>query len=139
MAKFIFDSFALTALVEDEPGRTRVSEIIEDARSGVSQIAMSVVNLGESLYTARRRRQEAGLVYVLNLFAGLPIELVNADLSLTISAARIKAVIPIAFGDCFAAALAIERSATLVTGDPEFERLSNAVTIEWLPQLRRRR
>jgi ribonuclease VapC len=35
------------------------------------------------------------------------------------AAAHLKAVHPIAFADCFAAATAIARTATLLTGDPE--------------------
>jgi predicted nucleic acid-binding protein len=36
-----------------------------------------------------------------------------------LAAARLKAVHPIAFADCFAAAAATARQATLLTGDPE--------------------
>ena len=36
-----------------------------------------------------------------------------------LAAARIKAAHPIGFADCFAAATAAARDATLLTGDPE--------------------
>jgi hypothetical protein len=44
------------------------------------------------------------------------------------------AVHAVAYADAFAAALAQESAATLVTGDPEFEILGDVLTIQWLPQ-----
>jgi len=111
----------------------RVRELLSEAESGVSRLVMTTINLGETLYVSYRRRGPEGLVGVLNLTADLPIELVDTDLQLVVSAARIKAVTPIAYGDCFAAALALHRGATVVTGDREFERVQHLVTIEWLP------
>jgi len=46
--------------------------------------------------------------------------------------AKLKAYQAIALGDCFAAALAIERRCPVITGDKEFERLGNLLTVEWL-------
>jgi hypothetical protein len=40
----------------------------------------------------------------------------------------------IAYADAFAAALAQESAATLVTGDPEFVLLKDILEIKWLPQ-----
>ena len=60
------------------------------------------------------------------------IELVDADKTLTILAARFKAKYPIAYADCFAAALAFQRKAVVVTGDPEFQKLSGSISIEWI-------
>ena len=137
MSDYVFDSFALTAYVLEEPGKARVSELIEEGRAGSSRLLMTTVNLGETLYiTERRHGAPSAAVYVLNLFADLPIELVDADRFLTIAAARIKAVTPISFGDCFAAALALQRTATVVTGDWEFQRVEHIVPIEWLPRAR---
>ncbi len=97
---------------------------------------MTTVNLGETLYVTYRRRGPQGMVEVLNLVADLPIELVDADLPLTVAAARIKAVTPISYADCFAAALALHQQATVITGDREFERLTRLIPVEWLPGAR---
>ena len=126
----------MTAYVQGEAGGVRVRELFGEAESGVSRLVMTTVNLGETLYVSYRRRGPQGLVEVLNLAADLPIALVNVDLPLTVMAARIKAVTPIAYGDCFAAALALQRGATVITGDREFERLEHFITIEWLPGVR---
>jgi ribonuclease VapC len=129
---YVLDSFALTAYVQDEVGGARVRELLDEAAAGASRLVMATVNLGETLYVIYRRRGPQGLVEVLNLAADLPIELANVDLPLTVAAAQIKAVYPIAYGDCFAAALGMQRSATVVTGDREFERLERLIPIEWL-------
>jgi predicted nucleic acid-binding protein len=131
---YVFDSFALVAYLQGEPGAARVNEIVEAAGAGEGSLSMTTVNVGESVYIAYRRQGSRGVVRVLDLLASLPIEIVDADLQLSVTAARIKAVTPIAYGDCFAAALALERGATLLTGDPEFEQLGGLVEVEWLPR-----
>lgn len=134
MTEYVLDSFALTAYIQRETASTRVRELFEEAQVGTTQLFMTTVNLGESLYIIHRRQGANGFVQALNLAADLPIEMVDVDLSLTVSAARIKAVTPIAFGDCYAAALALERNAPVLTGDPDFERLTRLIEVEWLPQ-----
>ena len=61
------------------------------------------------------------------------IQLVDANRDLTYRAAKLKAIYHIAYADCFAAALSLKLKATVVTGDPEFEKLSHEVTIYWIP------
>ena len=133
MTDYVLDSFALIAFLQNEPGGARVQELFAKAESGQTRLAMTVVNLGETLYVTYRRGGPARFVDTLNLVPDLPLEMVDVDVSLAVTASRIKAVLPIAFGDCFAAALAIDRRATVVTGDPEFERLAHVIPIEWLP------
>jgi predicted nucleic acid-binding protein len=67
----------------------------------------------------------------------LPIRLVEADMELTGQAADLKTSArrrrrAFSYADCFAAALAQQLDATLVTGDPEFEQVQDVVRIEWL-------
>ena len=49
-----------------------------------------------------------------------------------IEAARLKASNSLSLVDCFAAATAIRERAPLVTGDPEFKKLGEAVEIDWV-------
>jgi predicted nucleic acid-binding protein len=131
---YVLDSFALIAYAEGEPTESRVNEVIGEAQAGASSIAMTTVNIGEVLYTSQRRHGVQGVVHALNLISEIPLEVVDVDMNLAILAARIKAVTPIAYGDCFGAALALQRSAVFLTGDPEFARLQGLITVEWLPQ-----
>jgi predicted nucleic acid-binding protein len=58
--------------------------------------------------------------------------MVNVHRSLAFAAAHIKANHALSLADAFAAALAKEKNARLVTGDPEFETLANDLAILWL-------
>jgi ribonuclease VapC len=49
-----------------------------------------------------------------------------------IQAARIKAEYPLSFADCFAVATARKNNSVIMTGDPEFKRIENLVTVEWI-------
>ena len=93
---------------------------------------MTVVNLGEVLYRTIRNRGDEAVPDVLALIGRLPIEVVEIDVGLTVNAARFKAAHPIAYADCFAAALAAELGAKVVTGDREFEVFGDEVDVEWL-------
>jgi predicted nucleic acid-binding protein len=68
----------------------------------------------------------------LNEIAQLPIEIVGVDMELTKLAASLKAQHNLPYADCFAAALAQARKATLVTSDKDFERARPAVKILWV-------
>jgi predicted nucleic acid-binding protein len=79
---------------------------------------MSWINLGEVHYVLRRLHgQDAATETVRDLRAAINARL--PDERLVISAACIKADHPMAYADAFAAALAVDSSATLWTGDPE--------------------
>ncbi len=62
-----------------------------------------------------------------------PIEIVAADQTMTLDAARFKARYRLAYADCFAAALAARKRAFLISGDPEFALIEKEVKLLWLP------
>jgi predicted nucleic acid-binding protein len=97
----------------DEPAATAVQEAFEGERPW-----MSWLNVGEVAYQLERRHgaDEAALV-VRRLRAAVTLDDVTPERVL--AAAHLKAAHPIAFAECFAAATAAARGATLYTGDPE--------------------
>lgn len=108
------DSWAVLAWLDgDEPAASTVQHTLEAERPW-----MSWLNLGEVAYQLERRHgaDEAELV-VGRLRAAIALDDVTP--ARVLAAARIKAEHPIAFADCFAAATATARSATLLTGDPQ--------------------
>jgi ribonuclease VapC len=129
---FVLDSFALLAYFEDEAGAERVQHILAQAAKGRAALAMSLINWGEVLYALQRSRGETGRNAAVSVIDQLPISLIAPDRAQTMAAAGLKARHPIAYADCFAAALAISRKARLVTGDPEFRRLEKDIPIDWL-------
>jgi ribonuclease VapC len=62
----------------------------------------------------------------------MAIEIVDADWQLTRQAAAFKVNGKISYGDCFAAALAKNRQAELITGDAEFKVLQDEINISWI-------
>jgi predicted nucleic acid-binding protein len=128
----VLDSYALIAFFEDEPGADQVYRLLLDAeRSGV-KLLMSVINLGEVWYSIARGYSVATAEEKLREIREMAIETVDADWNLTRQAAKFKAGGRIAYADCFAAALAKDRKAQLVTGDPEFKALECEVNILWI-------
>jgi ribonuclease VapC len=95
---------------------------------------MTWVSAGEVGYIIRRRWGMERMQAALAMLEATAIEIVPVDRQLALRAAHIKAEHPIAYADAFAAALALAAGARLVTGDPEFERLSDNLSIHWLPR-----
>lgn len=132
MAAKVLDSYAVMAFLEDEPGADLVRGLILKAEESDLKLLMSVVNLGEVWYSiARTTSPETADQYVREI-QGMAIETVDADWQLTRQAAAFKAEGNIAYGDCFAAALAKDRKADLVTGDKEFKVLEGEINVTWL-------
>ena len=93
---------------------------------------MSVINWGEVYYNPLREEGVKTAEKVIEQLRKYPIELVDADLKLTYEAAKLKARYKIAYADCFAAALSRKLNAVIVTGDPEFRKLGDEYSIQWL-------
>jgi ribonuclease VapC len=118
--RYVLDSYAVIAFFEGQAGGERVESLLQQAEKGNCTLYMSVVNLGEILYTVERERGIPVAQWTLARLDELPIVIVEADRALTLAAAHIKARYPVAYADVFAAALARILCAPLLTGDPEF-------------------
>jgi len=130
--KLVLDSYALIAYLEDEKGADTVQRVLEQAERGKSQVLMSMVNWGEVYYSICRTTGEKRAEECIAVVDQLPISLVAADRKQVCEASKIKAKHSIAFGDCFAAALAIQNGCEVITGDREFRKLGTKVRILYL-------
>lgn len=128
--KFVLDSFALIAFLEGEAGADIVQKVLEVGEKD-NLIYMSVINLGEVYYSMHRAKGPAQADEILEIIDQLPVAMVPADRAATLAAAKIKAMHPIAYGDCFAAALAIKNKCPVVTGDNEFKLIKD-ISIHWI-------
>ena len=131
---FVLDSFAVLALLGREPGSQEVADLLRKARGEEVRLLMTWVNAGEVAYIVERRWGAKRLYAALALMEATALEVVPVDRELALMAAHIKAAHAIAYADAFAAALAEQYAATLVTGDPEFKLLAGVLDIHWLPQ-----
>ena len=132
MAKVkVVDSWAVLAWLQNEPAAARVDRLLQDAHAGTLLLRMSWYNAAETFYILAKRGNLATAEDFIRFLPMLPVGVVLPDESGIIAAARVKATHPVAFGNAFAIALAIEQKASVVTGDPEIRRC-RAVAVDWL-------
>ena len=129
---YVLDSFAVLAYLGDEPGAEAVRAVIGHGRAGAGSVFMSTINLGECLYIIERERGLKATHRAIAAIDQLPVEVVAADRERAFAAAHIKAHHRMSFADAFAVALAQEKGAAVVTGDPEFGQVESLVAVHWL-------
>ncbi len=128
----VLDSHALLKLLRDEPGAGAVAQILEKAGERDHPVHMTEVNYAEVQYMIRRKDGDAAWQTIAGELVAAPIQFHPADRALADTAADLKARFKISLADAFAAALAKEKKAELVTGDPEFKALEKEINVHWL-------
>ena len=131
MKRYVLDASALMAFFEREPGADRVEGLLGAAAASHQPLLMSVVNWGEVYYSIWRKYGEDVARRTLAEIAQLPIELVDVDMETTRLAASFKAKHKLPYADAFAAALAQQRKAILITVDKDFLQIEKQVSILW--------
>lgn len=134
MANRVLDSWALMAFFEDEPAAEAVEELLDQASRGKHKLYLASINWAEVYYSTMREVSQEAAEQHAQVIANLPIEIVGMgdDLKLVRQAAIFKASYRLSLADAFAAALAHDKRAELVTGDQEFKALEKLVKIHWL-------
>lgn len=130
--RYLFDSHALLAFFQKEEGSEIVAKILRKSAKQLLDKFISVINLGEIVYMTQRRFGNNKKVEILGRVHQLGFNILPAPDSLVYKAAELKAEYPISYADCFALSCALEHSATLVTGDPEFKKVVHLVNIQWI-------
>ena len=132
MASQVLDSFALLAYLRDEGGAGFVQELLEKASRRDAPMLMTEVNYAEVKYIVLRKDGKEAWKEVAASLGSLPVEFVPTTRALADAAADFKATHRISLADAFAAALAKEKKAELITGDPEFKAMEKEIKIGWL-------
>jgi len=132
VAVFVLDSFAVMAHFQAESGGEKVLGMLEKAGNGEVVLAMSLINVGEVIYLTSREQGKTQAQTLLDDLRTLPITFYDATEERILAAAWLKAENSISYADAFAAALARELGAPLVTGDPELKQLKDSISIFWL-------
>jgi predicted nucleic acid-binding protein len=128
----VLDSHALLKLLRDEAGAETVGRILEKAGERDQPVHMTEVNYAEVQYMIRRKEGDAAWQTIAGELVAAPIQFHPAGRALADLAADFKARFKMSLADAFAAALAKEKKAELVTGDPEFKPLEKEIKINWL-------
>src|SRR5574339_385090 len=112
---YVFDTFAIIAYFLAEPGGGKVKELLRRAENGEISLAMSFINVGEMSYILSREQGRTKAQSILDDLRSLPIQFYDATETRILAAAQLKAEFPISYADAFAASLAQELGASLVT------------------------
>jgi len=132
MKAYVFDASALFAFLQRKPGAPKVSDILKEAVRGHTQVLMSAVNYGEVYGRILRDHGAERALTSMLAVQPLPIEILDATPQRAFQAADIKAKYKLYYVDSFAAALALEQKATLVTSDSDFRKLGHSLAVLWL-------
>ena len=132
MKTYVFDASALFAFLQKKASAAKVNEILKEALRGRAEISISSVNYGEVYGVILREHGVDKAVATLSAVQALPIRLIDATPARAVQASEVKAKYKLYYLDSFAAALAIEQQATLVTSDSDFRRLGHDFPVAWL-------
>ena len=132
MKTYVFDASALFAFLRSKPGALKVNELLKEATRGRAKVLMSAVNYGEVYGRILRDSGPEQALTAVHAVSPLPIEMLDATPQRALRAADVKAKHKLYYVDGFAAALAIEHKATLVTSDSEFRKLGHGFPGVWL-------
>ena len=133
--RYVLDANALIGFFEDRRGAAqRVRHLLGEAVRLDVPLLMSAVNWGEVFYIAWRRHGEAKAREAEARLQEMPVAVISADRERASRAGALKQKHSLGYADAFAAELAIEQSAWLVTADPEFSKVGKALAIYSLPR-----
>lgn len=128
----VLDSYALLCTAKSEKGADRVEKYLEAARHRRVALYLNMINAGEVFYITFRKEGEQKAFETWGLVKNLPLEIIQNDEELVLQAAHLKGRFTFSYADAFAAATALLKKATLVTGDPEFKALQGTLDIDWI-------
>jgi predicted nucleic acid-binding protein len=140
MKEYVLDANAVLRYfgVGDGQGGEKVRGLFEQSERNQARLSMSVINLGEVLYILLKHiGEQRAFQYVQALQHA--VTMIDADASRTIRAATLKHQHKLGYADSFAAALALESRATLVSADPSFEKVGKSLKWMRLPKFEPKR
>jgi predicted nucleic acid-binding protein len=133
--RYVLDANALIGFFEDRRGAAeKVRHLLGEAARLDLPLLMSAVTWGEVFYIAWRRHGEAKAWEAETRLQEMPVAAISADRERASRAGALKQKHGLGYADAFAAELAIERGAWLVTADPEFSKVGKALAVYLLPR-----
>lgn len=135
MRRYVLDANALIGFFEGRtPASGRVRHMVSEALRLELPLLMSAVNWGEVFYMEWRYHGEAKAREIEAYLHRLPIAVIAVDVDRATRAAALKQKHNLGYADSFAAELAIERDAWLVTADQEFAKMGKTLSVYPLPR-----
>ena len=123
MSGYLFDTSALLALRDNEPGADRVADLLGAAIDGGPACHGCFMSLMEVLYRVWKDEGEMAGRTAYAVCQQMGISWQHENSTFLQRAAEVKARFPLSLADAWIAATALELDAVLVHKDPEFERV----------------
>jgi predicted nucleic acid-binding protein len=133
--RYVLDANALIGLFEDRHViAEKVEHLLRDALLRDLPVFMSAINWGEVFCMEWRYHGELKAREAEAKLQEMPIAVIGVDRERASRAGALKQKHSLGYADAFAAELAIERGAWLVTADPEFSKVGKALSVYSLPR-----
>jgi predicted nucleic acid-binding protein len=133
--RYVLDANALIAFFEGRGGGAqKIRRLLSEAVRQDVPLLMSAVNWGEVFYIAWRLHGEAKAREAEARLEEMPVAVISVDMERASRAGALKQKHGFGYADAFAAELAIERGAWLVTADPEFSKVGKGLSVYSLPR-----
>lgn len=133
--RYVLDANALIGFFEGRPGVSgKVRRLLSDALEEDVPLLISAVNWGEVFYMEWRYHGEGKAREAEATLRDMPVTVIGVDRERATRAGAMKQRHRLGYADAFAAELAIERGAWLVTADPEFSKVGKALSVYSLPR-----
>jgi len=133
--RYVLDANALIGFFEGRLGVSeKVRRLLGEALQQETPLLMSAVNWGEVFYMEWRYHGEMKARQIEAGMQVMPILVISVDLERASRAGALRQKHGLGYADAFAAELAIERGAWLVTADPEFSKAGKALSVYPLPR-----
>jgi predicted nucleic acid-binding protein len=133
--RYVLDANALFGFFEARLGAAqKVRQLVDEALRRDMPLLMSAVTWGEVFYIEWRWHGEAKAREAEAKLQELPVAVISVGQERASRAGALKQRHGLGYADAFAAELAIERGALLVTADPEFSKVGKALSVYSLPR-----
>lgn len=133
--RYVLDANALIGFFEyRQRVAEKVRQLLGEALRQDLPLLMSAVNWGEVFYIAWRRHGEERAREADASLQRMPIAVIAVDRERASRAGAIKEKHGLGYADAFAAELAMEQGAWLVTADPEFAKVGKGLSVYSLPR-----
>ena len=130
---YVLDTSAIFTLTKGEDGSDTVEDILYLAGKGKCTVNLSFASFMEIYYITWMAKGESAAKELIILVKSLPVQKIDSNERITLSAGRIKALHRLSVADAFIAATAIDRKSVLVHKDPELKVISQYTEILELP------
>ena len=133
--RYVLDANAVIGFFEGRIGVSeKVRRLLTEAVQQDVPLLMSAVNWGEVFYMEWRYHGEAKAWEAEARLQEMPVAVISVDCERASRAGALKQKHGLGYADAFAAELAIERGAWLVTADPEFSKVGKTLAVYSLPR-----